>query len=361
MAPLRRRPMSKNETVVSRLYAQRRGGRGGLEPVRQEAVDLAGQPMGELLGGQRTERLAGSSGSRPRRRRDGRERQRATARARAARSGRRTVFMTGRMRPGPHRTTPRWSHPPGTRTAARALAARSSVATTLPRVRRNRQPGHAPPGRPHRSLQPSDLPLAGDEVAADRLGLRLGQLVAVLDQEGPGHRRGDLGIVHEAEVVLQADHPGDQRSGLRTERLAHELEGVAQALGRDPELMEGRHVRPAQDRLVGPDVLVGRPDPRRGRVPDAVRDRRLHRRDIAAGTRHELDVLVDEPAVALRVQLVDQPGAGRVPVAAPAGQESTCAPPPRSRPPPARPSGTASTPPATGRPTTPCGGSSSPG
>ena len=35
----------------------------------------------------------------------------------------------------------------------------------------------------------------------------------------------------------------------------------------------------------------------------------------------------------------------------------TCAPPPRSPPPPARPNGTASTPPATGRPTTPCGAS----
>ena len=72
----------------------------------------------------------------------------------------------------------------------------------------------------------------------------------MLDEEGPRHGGRDAGVVHQPEVVLQGGDPGDERSGLVAERLANELQGVAQPFGRDPEVMERFDVRPAQDGLV---------------------------------------------------------------------------------------------------------------
>ena len=110
--------------------------------------------------------------------------------------------------------------------------------------------------------------------------------------------RRDLGVVHRAEVVLERDDPRDERRRLGPERLAHELERVAQALGLDPELVEGRDVGPLEDRLVGPDVLVGQPDPRAGGVADAVRAGRIDRSDGRARGHHEVAVVLDEPSIA---------------------------------------------------------------
>ena len=72
-------------------------------------------------------------------------------------------------------------------------------------------------------------------------------------------RRGDVGVVHEPEMVLERGHPRDQRSGVVPQGFAHELERVAQPLARDPELVQRLDIGPAQDGLVPPDVLVGRP------------------------------------------------------------------------------------------------------
>ena len=102
------------------------------------------------------------------------------------------------------------------------------------------------------------------------------------------------------EMVLERRDPGDQRSRIVAERLAHELERVAQPLAGDPQLVERLDVRPAQHRLVAADLLVGRPDARRGRVADSVRLRGADRQDGGALGSDELAVVVDPAAVVRR-------------------------------------------------------------
>jgi hypothetical protein len=46
----------------------------------------------------------------------------------------------------------------------------------------------------------------------------------VLDQEGPGHGRGDVGVVEQPEMVLQRRDLAIKGARIVAERLAHELE-----------------------------------------------------------------------------------------------------------------------------------------
>ena len=154
--------------------------------------------------------------------------------------------------------------------------------SSCPSARRNDTPGDAAPRAADRPPQPRDLLLATDEVAGDRRALELAQVAGVLDEERPGHVGGHVGVVEQAEVVLEGRDPGDEHRRLGAERLAHELERVAQPLAGDPQLVERLDVGPAQDRLVGAHPLVRGQDPRRGGVADAVR---LGRRDRAATAR----------------------------------------------------------------------------
>ena len=132
---------------------------------------------------------------------------------------------------------------------------------------------------------------------------------------------GDVGVVEPAEVVLEGDDLLDHRPGVAAERLAHELQRVAEPLGGDPQVVERRDVGPAHHRLVGADDLVGGPDPRGHRVPDAVRLRGSDRRRADALRLDELDVGVDPLAVPVAVELLDQHHAGGVALDAPGLQE----------------------------------------
>ena len=143
----------------------------------------------------------------------------------------------------------------------------------------------------------------------------------MLDEERPGHVRGDVGVVHRPEVVLERDDPRDQRGRLGTERLADELERVAQPLGLDAELVEGRDVGPLEDGLVGPDVLVGGQDPRARGVAHAMRARRVDRSDRRPRGQHEVPVVLDEPPVAARVELLDEQPATVLALLAPGREE----------------------------------------
>ena len=179
---------------------------------------------------------------------------------------------------------------------------------------RDQPPHRAPEGEardaaPRRADGPSqagELALPVHQVPADRRALALGQVAGVLHEERAGEARRDVRVVQPAQVVLEGDDLLDDRARLAPERLADELQRVAQPLGGDPEVVERGHVGPAHDRLVGAQDLVGGPDPGRHRVAHAVR---LHGSDGAGPEAlglEERDVPVDPPAVALRVELLDQ-------------------------------------------------------
>ena len=85
--------------------------------------------------------------------------------------------------------------------------------------------------------------------------------------------------------------------------------------------MERLDVGPAQDRLVAADLLVGGPDPRRGRVADAMRLGRADRHDRRALGPDEVAVVVDPAPVAVGVELADQQDPGVVAMLAPVGQQ----------------------------------------
>ena len=80
-------------------------------------------------------------------------------------------------------------------------------ATTRPSARRNGIPATPRQAR-RRATEAGDLPLAADEVAPDRRALGVGQVAGVLDEEGPRQSRGDVGVVHQPEVVLERGRPG---------------------------------------------------------------------------------------------------------------------------------------------------------
>ncbi len=122
-------------------------------------------------------------------------------------------------------------------------------------------------------------------------------------------------------MVLHGGDPRDQRGGLRGERLADELEGVAQPLAGDPQLVEGLDVRPAEDRLVGSDTLVRGEDLRCRGVADAMRLGRRDGDDGEALVADELAVVLEPAPVAVGVELADQQLAGVVAMGPPARQE----------------------------------------
>ena len=105
------------------------------------------------------------------------------------------------------------------------------------------------------------------------------------------------------------------------ERLAHELERVAQPFAGDPQLVERLDVGPAQDGLVAAHLLVGGPDPGRGGVADVVWLGRPDRQHEDALGPDEIAVVVDPATVAVGVELADQEHPGVVAVLAPVGQQ----------------------------------------
>ena len=72
-------------------------------------------------------------------------------------------------------------------------------------------------------------------------------------------RRGHVQVVQLADVVLERDDLLDEWRRLRLERLARELERVAQPLAGDPQLVEGRKVRLGQRRRRTPTGPRRRP------------------------------------------------------------------------------------------------------
>ena len=116
-------------------------------------------------------------------------------------------------------------------------------------------PRQAGPSRSSKAVDPRVL---CDREALDRRsvhGAEIGRGAGGL----PGHAGGRVQVVDVAEVILQNHDAADQlgRSGLH--RLTNELERIAQPLGRDPELVQGRHIGITDDRIEGPDRAVGFP------------------------------------------------------------------------------------------------------
>ena len=72
--------------------------------------------------------------------------------------------------------------------------------------------------------------------------------------------RGHVLVVLVAQVILEGDDRTDEARGLGLEGLAHELQGVAEPLRGDPQLVEGGQVRRLEVSVERPDVLVGAPD-----------------------------------------------------------------------------------------------------
>ena len=122
-------------------------------------------------------------------------------------------------------------------------------------------------------------------------------------------------------MVLECGHADDQRGGVVAECLADELERVAQPLAGDAQLVERLDVGPAQDGLVAADLLVGRPDPRRGRIADAVRLGGQDRHDRGAIGPDEITIVVDPASVAIGVELADQQDPGIVAMLVPVPQQ----------------------------------------
>ena len=74
---------------------------------------------------------------------------------------------------------------------------------------------------------------------------------------------------------------------LGLERFADELQGVAQPLGGDPQLVQSRDVSPSDRTVERPDRLVGGPRDRGRARPDGGRSMREDRLGRRAGRRHQ--------------------------------------------------------------------------
>ena len=119
-------------------------------------------------------------------------------------------------------------------------------------------------------------------------------------------------------MVLERDDLLDDGPGVATQRLADELQRVAQPLRRDPQVVERGHVGPAQDGLVRADALVGRPDPRGHRVPDPVRLGRAYRQDALTLGLDEQEIALHPAPVAVGVELAEEDRPRRLAPGAPA-------------------------------------------
>ncbi len=123
-------------------------------------------------------------------------------------------------------------------------------------------------------------------------------------------------------MVLEGDDAGDQDVDVRPEHLAEELEGVAQPLGGDAELVDRLDVRPAEHRLVGTHLLVGEPDPRRSGVADPVRGHRRGGHERGRALRRDEDpVVLHQALVGRAVELAEEHDAGDLALPAPRGEE----------------------------------------
>ena len=122
-------------------------------------------------------------------------------------------------------------------------------------------------------------------------------------------------------MVLERGDPGDQWACIVAERLAHELERVAQPFAGDAQLMERLDIGPAQDRLVAAHLLVGGPDPGCGGVADVVRLGRPDRHHEDAFGPDEIAVVVDPASIAVRVELADEQYPCVVAMLAPFGEK----------------------------------------
>src|ERR1035437_2851470 len=130
----------------------------------------------------------------------------------------------------------------------------------------SRGPAHSAPewgsadGSPDRakgSAPSRKLALARVEVGADRLRLQFGQLAGSGHEKVPRELGGYVRIVKAAEMLLQGHDPLEQMRRIRAECFSEELQGIAQPLGSNTQLVESLHVGPRQDHLVGPNGLIG--------------------------------------------------------------------------------------------------------
>ena len=117
-------------------------------------------------------------------------------------------------------------------TAPGARPCRQRPLTARPRRRRNATPLTPRQGAPIVRRRRSSSRSRPCEVGGDHLGLGRAQAAGVGDQELAGQRDRDVGVVEPAKVVLQRDDPRDELVHLRAERLAEELQRVAQPLRR---------------------------------------------------------------------------------------------------------------------------------
>ncbi len=184
--------------------------------------------------------------------------------------------------------------------------------TARPRRRRKATPLTPSPRGADRAAQALELALAALQVGRDHLGLGRGEATGIRDQELAGQRDRDVRVVQPAQVVLERHDARDELVHLRAQGLAEELQRVAEPLAGDPELVDRLDVGPAQDALVAPDLLVGQPDPRAGRVADAVRGDRAGRREDGRALGSDEDpVLLDEPGVGARSPALARGADGR--------------------------------------------------
>src|SRR4029079_14888023 len=102
-----------------------------------------------------------------------------------------------------------------------------------------RDAGDAAPRPTHAPLEPGHLALAVDEIAGDRAALGIAERPRVLHEEVAGQVGRHVRVVHQPEMVLQGGDTRDQAVRLRAERLAQELERVAQAPAPPPALAPG--------------------------------------------------------------------------------------------------------------------------
>src|SRR2546422_4951688 len=122
-------------------------------------------------------------------------------------------------------------------------------------------------------------------------------------------------------MVLHGGDPSDEVRGFRRQRLADELEGVAEPLPGDPQLVERLDVRPPQHRFVGPNPLVRGEDLRRSGVADSMRLGGSDRDDGKTLVPNELAVILEPALIAVGVELANEELAGIVAVGPPARQK----------------------------------------
>ena len=113
-------------------------------------------------------------------------------------------------------------------------------------------------------------------------------------------------IVLDAELVLQRDDRADQWRRFGLDRLADELERVAQPLAGDPELMESRKVGTREAVVKGPHVSIGGPGRRRHPVADEAGGVRSHGDGGQALRLGECPVLAEEAGEGLGLEDLDE-------------------------------------------------------